>query len=156
MIKSLSASLFFLGPATVCRRVSWVDSQGSYKHSQIKSHPGRLGFFSSPFHSWRHSIWMRALSNCFGNNFYMRPYYAKYAKRQRRFSCASQMSSMSVPRLQSSVISMGEWVGTCTANYELINHPSQFYDLVEIFRIGGYAPYTNYLFLGECTPSLRP
>lgn len=25
---------------------------------------------------------------------------------------------------------------------------SQFYDLVEIFRIGGYAPHTNYLFLG--------
>lgn len=24
----------------------------------------------------------------------------------------------------------------------------QFYDLVEIFRIGGFAPYTNYLFLG--------
>jgi serine/threonine-protein phosphatase PPG1 len=28
-------------------------------------------------------------------------------------------------------------------------NPSQFYDLVEIFRIGGYAPETNYLFLGE-------
>ena len=29
------------------------------------------------------------------------------------------------------------------------NHfSSQFYDLIEIFRIGGYAPYTNYLFLG--------
>ena len=26
---------------------------------------------------------------------------------------------------------------------------SQFYDLIEIFRIGGYAPSTNYLFLGE-------
>jgi hypothetical protein len=25
---------------------------------------------------------------------------------------------------------------------------SQFYDLVEIFRIGGFAPDTNYLFLG--------
>jgi serine/threonine-protein phosphatase PPG1 len=25
---------------------------------------------------------------------------------------------------------------------------SQFYDLIEIFRIGGYAPNTNYLFLG--------
>ncbi|KAH8993345.1 Metallo-dependent phosphatase-like protein [Lactarius hatsudake] len=25
----------------------------------------------------------------------------------------------------------------------------QFYDLIEIFRIGGYAPYTNYLFLGD-------
>lgn len=24
----------------------------------------------------------------------------------------------------------------------------QFYDLVEIFKIGGYAPHTNYLFLG--------
>jgi serine/threonine-protein phosphatase PPG1 len=26
---------------------------------------------------------------------------------------------------------------------------SQFYDLIEIFRIGGYAPNTNYLFLGQ-------
>lgn len=26
---------------------------------------------------------------------------------------------------------------------------SQFYDLIEIFRIGGYAPNTNYLFLGK-------
>lgn len=25
----------------------------------------------------------------------------------------------------------------------------QFYDLIEIFRIGGFAPDTNYLFLGE-------
>jgi hypothetical protein len=24
----------------------------------------------------------------------------------------------------------------------------QFYDLIEIFRIGGFAPDTNYLFLG--------
>jgi len=24
----------------------------------------------------------------------------------------------------------------------------QFYDLLEIFRIGGHSPYTNYLFLG--------
>jgi hypothetical protein len=30
-----------------------------------------------------------------------------------------------------------------------IEFPSQFYDLVEIFRIGGYAPNTNYLFLGQ-------
>lgn len=27
---------------------------------------------------------------------------------------------------------------------------SQFYDLIEIFRIGGYSPHTNYLFLGGC------
>ena len=35
-----------------------------------------------------------------------------------------------------------------------LNHfSSQFYDLIEIFRIGGYAPYTNYLFLGAlCMP----
>ena len=26
----------------------------------------------------------------------------------------------------------------------------QFHDLIEIFRIGGSAPDTNYLFLGEC------
>jgi serine/threonine-protein phosphatase PPG1 len=25
----------------------------------------------------------------------------------------------------------------------------QFYDLIEIFRIGGYCPDTNYLFLGS-------
>jgi len=31
-----------------------------------------------------------------------------------------------------------------------LNHPpSQFYDLIEIFRIGGHAPNTNYLFLGQ-------
>jgi hypothetical protein len=34
-----------------------------------------------------------------------------------------------------------------------LNHfSSQFYDLIEIFRIGGYAPYTNYLFLGAPCP----
>jgi serine/threonine-protein phosphatase PPG1 len=27
----------------------------------------------------------------------------------------------------------------------------QFYDLIEIFKIGGYCPDTNYLFLGEHT-----
>lgn len=27
----------------------------------------------------------------------------------------------------------------------------QFFDLIEIFRIGGYCPDTNYLFLGEAT-----
>ncbi|KZT52181.1 Metallo-dependent phosphatase [Calocera cornea HHB12733] len=31
----------------------------------------------------------------------------------------------------------------------------QFYDLVEIFRIGGYSPHTNYLFLGPSCPYLR-
>lgn len=29
----------------------------------------------------------------------------------------------------------------------------QFYDLIEIFRIGGYCPDTNYLFLGIIIPS---
>lgn len=28
----------------------------------------------------------------------------------------------------------------------------QFYDLIEIFKIGGYCPDTNYLFLGEAYP----
>lgn len=32
---------------------------------------------------------------------------------------------------------------------------SQFYDLIEIFRIGGYCPNTNYLFLGTHPRSLR-
>jgi hypothetical protein len=31
-------------------------------------------------------------------------------------------------------------------------NPSQFYDLIEIFRIGGYPPHTNYLFLGMYWP----
>lgn len=30
----------------------------------------------------------------------------------------------------------------------------QFYDLIEIFRIGGYCPDTNYLFLGTLSPAL--
>ncbi len=30
----------------------------------------------------------------------------------------------------------------------------QFYDLIEIFRIGGYCPDTNYLFLGTISPTL--
>lgn len=30
-----------------------------------------------------------------------------------------------------------------------IEAKSQFYDLIEIFRIGGFAPNTNYLFLGQ-------
>lgn len=30
----------------------------------------------------------------------------------------------------------------------------QFYDLIEIFRIGGYCPDTNYLFLGPSPPNL--
>jgi hypothetical protein len=28
----------------------------------------------------------------------------------------------------------------------------QFYDLIEIFKIGGWCPDTNYLFLGTLTP----
>lgn len=31
----------------------------------------------------------------------------------------------------------------------LANEPRQFYDLLEIFKIGGYSPHTNYLFLGD-------
>lgn len=33
----------------------------------------------------------------------------------------------------------------------------QFYDLIEIFKIGGWCPDTNYLFLGQfliCSPAL--
>lgn len=32
----------------------------------------------------------------------------------------------------------------------------QFYDLIEIFRIGGYCPDTNYLFLGTAAPMQSP
>ena len=28
----------------------------------------------------------------------------------------------------------------------------QFFDMIEIFKIGGYCPDTNYLFLGRSTP----
>lgn len=30
----------------------------------------------------------------------------------------------------------------------------QFFDLIEIFKIGGWCPDTNYLFLGKCTFTL--
>lgn len=30
-----------------------------------------------------------------------------------------------------------------------VGYARQFYDLIEIFRIGGYSPHTNYLFLGD-------
>ena len=36
------------------------------------------------------------------------------------------------------------------------SNSSQFYDLIEIFRIGGYAPHTNYLFLGKLNLSTVP
>lgn len=34
-------------------------------------------------------------------------------------------------------------------SYMLCSYHRQFYDLIEIFRIGGYSPHTNYLFLGD-------
>lgn len=42
-----------------------------------------------------------------------------------------------------------------TAERILILISSQFYDLIEIFRIGGYAPNTNYLFLGATVQSFK-
>lgn len=36
-----------------------------------------------------------------------------------------------------------------TVNAPLLATCRQFYDLIEIFRIGGYSPHTNYLFLGD-------
>ena len=30
----------------------------------------------------------------------------------------------------------------------------QFFDMIEIFKIGGFCPNTNYLFLGEETPTV--
>ena len=32
----------------------------------------------------------------------------------------------------------------------------QFFDMIEIFKIGGYCPDTNYLFLGKQPSSFRP
>ena len=32
----------------------------------------------------------------------------------------------------------------------------QFFDMIEIFRIGGFCPDTNYLFLGELSPIKVP
>ena len=32
----------------------------------------------------------------------------------------------------------------------------QFFDLIEIFKIGGWCPDTNYLFLGEPPPPFPP
>ena len=30
----------------------------------------------------------------------------------------------------------------------------QFFDMIEIFKIGGFCPDTNYLFLGELSPNV--
>jgi hypothetical protein len=43
---------------------------------------------------------------------------------------------------------MGEYRHQGRFSKCLKRHSRQFYDLIEIFRIGGYAPNTNYLFLG--------
>lgn len=57
---------------------------------------------------WLPSISTRASSNSSGNSSSTRPSYARYARRQRRSSCASQMSSTLAPQLPSSATSMGE------------------------------------------------
>lgn len=58
------------------------------------------------------------------------------------------MSSMSAHLLPWSVTFMGE---SFLLFHRIFSESSsrQFYDLIEIFRIGGYAPHTNYLFLGS-------
>ena len=53
-----------------------------------------------------------------------------------------------VHRSPSSATSMGEDLGF-VYHLDCSWFPSQFYDLIEIFRIGGHAPHTNYLFLGR-------
>lgn len=60
---------------------------------------------------------------------------------------------MSARRSPSLVISTGEPRGFACALGLDGRRESQFYDLVEIFRIGGHAPHTNYLFLGESRES---
>ena len=78
------------------------------------------------------------------------------------------MSCMSLRLLLSSVISMGPSLlaiarrGRLVSRGVLLTRPRpgnlasctsrQFYDLIEIFRIGGPAPDTNYLFLGMLFP----
>lgn len=49
---------------------------------------------------------------------------------------------------------MGEWTNSGAEIRQFILF-SQFYDLIEIFRIGGYAPNTNYLFLGRSRSQSR-
>lgn len=43
---------------------------------------------------------------------------------------------------------MGEYISLSVLILWVDQHSRQFYDLIEIFRIGGFAPHTNYLFLG--------
>lgn len=55
---------------------------------------------------------------------------------------------------------LGNWTdvdilktGGLNLSGNLLRSNRQFYDLLEIFKIGGYCPDTNYLFLGERTSS---
>lgn len=52
-------------------------------------------------------------------------------------------------------VSINPYLDASLNSKEGVVFPSQFYDLVEIFRIGGYAPNTNYLFLGVFTSHLN-
>ena len=98
---------------------------------------------------WLLLISTHAYSNYYKNSSFTRHCSAKYARKRRRSLCASQMLFMLAHQLLLLVISMGESSPTINIYYkELIEFRRQFYDLIEIFRIGGYAPNTNYLFLG--------
>lgn len=60
------------------------------------------------------------------------------------------MGESNVVHISAPVTVVGDihgWVSV--ALIRVMTYSRQFYDLIEIFRIGGYAPSTNYLFLGD-------